>query len=97
MKFFLVVTIFMLSTISMAKEVIIVTDVNGLAISGAKVTGMSYSIEIKSVFTNAEGKAVIKNNIQKLKWVYIEKQDYEASHTPITGEWPLHVELHKQK
>ena len=87
----------MFSTISTAKEVIIVTDVNGLPIAGAEVIAMSYSINMKSVFTNSEGEAVLKSNIQSVKWVNVEKKEYETSHTQITGEWPLYVQLHKQK
>jgi hypothetical protein len=79
----------------MAKEVIIVTDVDGSPIAGAEVVPMSYSINMKSVFTNSSGEAFLKSNIQGLKWVNIEKRGYEASHIQITGEWPLYVQLPK--
>lgn len=86
----------MFSTLSTAKEVIIVTDVNGLPISGAEVIAMSYSINMKSIVTNSQGEAVLKKSLQALKWVTIEKKEYETSHVQITGEWPLYVQLHKQ-
>ena len=93
MKLLNVIILFMLSTISTANSVIIVTDVNDVPIAGAEVTAMSYSINMKSIFTNSLGEAVLQSNIQKLKWVYIVKKEYQTSHVQITGDWPLYVQL----
>lgn len=97
MRLISAITMLMLTTLSMANEVIIVTDDNGLPISGAEVMAMSYSINMKSIFTNYRGEAALKKSIQELKWVNIAKKEYETSHVQITGEWPLYVQLQKQK
>lgn len=87
----------MLSTLSAANEIVIVSDTKGLPISGAKVIAMSYSIDMKSVLTNYRGEAALKTNVQTLKWVNVEKEGYESLHVQITGEWPLYVQLHDQQ
>ncbi|MFD2231292.1 carboxypeptidase-like regulatory domain-containing protein [Alkalimarinus sediminis] len=96
MKLLSAIILFMLSSISAAKEIIIVTDVHGSPIAEAAVTAMSYSINMKSVYTNAKGEAVLKSNIQGLKWISVEKEEYEPSHVQVSGEWPLYVQLQKQ-
>jgi hypothetical protein len=62
--------------IGCGKPDVIVKDETGIPIQGAKVIGMSLSIQGQSSETDKQGEAKIPKAVQKTEWIVVQKEGF---------------------
>lgn len=76
---------------------IIVRDVSGNPIEGAKVTGTSLSIGGQYSLTNEKGYAKIPKAVQPTKWISVSKEGYaDVEYIDINQPRPILIYLSPQ-
>jgi hypothetical protein len=83
--------------IGCGKPDVIVKDETGIPIQGAKVIGISLSIQGQSSETDKQGEAKIPKTTQESKWIVVQKEGFfDSEQFDVSQPKPILITLKKK-